>query len=333
MTEKQWKRFSKRASLLSHYNNQALVVLATPSYAQWLQDENFIPSVLGSVIGPLDGQPKRRPFEIDVVCACVDGLSPQLERISQQNVFRPEEGFSVLHGRADQIIPAVWDLELTKVGDSPGMQSSLTFSSQDRTSQVTLPLANTLFKNGRNSTLLVSRWQHQGSGIFTKTKGKEKSNQVINVFEGDLEDLKGIPSSSVSLVPLTPARRIISGLGNIVRQIRFDDGVGPASRELEVNIDEYLKVMGCQPSTVKVWALVIPIDSLPHDRPELPHDLLLDEDSIKTLWQDATWRNDLWQNPQHRSSFLGHWIDRGATICRVRKLILPNPFLTIYFKS
>src|SRR5882757_7530687 len=91
MTGRLWKRFSRGSDVSS----QALVILATPSYAKWLEDDKFVPLVLESLIRPAEAasksdkrakttspKPEEPPFEIDVVCACVDGLAPRVEKIS-----------------------------------------------------------------------------------------------------------------------------------------------------------------------------------------------------------------------------------------------------------
>lgn len=56
---------------------KAVVILATPALAQWLEDgSGFIKEVLHSLNKK---SPSSSGFrrEIDVVCACVDGLSPR----------------------------------------------------------------------------------------------------------------------------------------------------------------------------------------------------------------------------------------------------------------
>jgi hypothetical protein len=56
-----------------------------------------------------------------------------------------------------------------------------------------------------------------------------------------------VPTSYIPGIPLTPARAIVNGLGNIVRKLKFDDGlIGPASQELEASVDTALKNMEFQ---------------------------------------------------------------------------------------
>ena len=312
-TAKSWEVFAQDSK-------QALVILATPNFSKWLEDESFIADFLGKVARttPRSKSPSNKektkiknkafePLEMDVVCACVDGISPHVDWFPHAIRRSVRQGFSILQGRTSEILPNLWDAEDSTTTSSPTMTASLTFS-KDRTSRnqshVVLPLANTLFSNGRHSTLLVSKWRVENDS-FVKVRAEEKRNQIINVFDG--RDL-GTPSTHVPAIPLTPARRIISGLGNIVRQIDFgNEDAGPASRELEGHIDEYLLQTRREKATVAVWALIIPKDSMPQEKPEPPYGLLYEPDLIKSQWQETL------PNPK----FIGYWINRGARFCRV----------------
>lgn len=53
-----------------------MVILATPNFATWLEHGNgFVDQVLREATSRIPWSPER-VHEIDVVCACVDGLSP-----------------------------------------------------------------------------------------------------------------------------------------------------------------------------------------------------------------------------------------------------------------
>jgi hypothetical protein len=299
---------------------QALVILATPTFSKWLEDESFIADFLRKVARTIPRSKKSRnkektkikyktfePLEIDVVCACVDGISPHVDWFPHAIRRSVRQGFSVLQGRTSEILPNLWDTEDSTTTSSPTMTASLTFAkgrTSRNSSHVVLPLANTLFSNGRHSTLLVSKWRVENDS-FVRVRAEEKRNQIINVFDGRS---LGTPSIHVPAIPLTPARRIISGLGNIVRQIDFgNEDAGPASRELEGHIDEYLLQTRREKATVAVWALIIPKDSMPQQKPEPPYGLLYEPDPVKSQWQETL------PNP----NFIGHWINRGARFCRV----------------
>jgi hypothetical protein len=305
-------RMSKAAWIhLSEKEPQGLVILATPKFAKWLEDDaGFIPRVLEAVsrIPKLSAQKFRakHPMEIDVICACVDGLSPSVEFMPNQSVA--QEGFSFLHGVA-HILPGLWDEE-TAAASSQETRSSITFSGHDSwENNVTMPLANTLFQTGKLSFLRASKWRRSVNLPFVKLKAMDKSHQTINVFDGmeSGELLAYIPATS-----LTPARQIVNGLGNIVRVIDFGpDGHGPASRELETRVDEYRnnlskisKSMGTSPFAV--WALVVPEAALQSSKPGSLHQLHLSSNDTQVKASKDTFHD-----------YIGHWISQGATLCRV----------------
>jgi hypothetical protein len=259
-------------------------------------------------------------FEVDIVCACVDGLPPSLDWIETRKARYPREGLAFLHGRADQIVPELWETETETPKNSATESSSITFSTYQEPlarmplAEVTLPLANTLFVNGRNSTVSVSKWRFKGGEEkYEKVKTTEKSHQVVNVFGGRT---RGFPPGIIPLIPLTPARRIVSGLGNIIRQLSFGEGdVGPGSRELEQSINDYMSMVGIKDSRVDVWALVTPSESMPSP-PPVSFKSWTDPDAIRRYWRQG--------GPDSR--FIGHWLYRGATLCSICTSLIPSPF-------
>ena len=311
MTRKAWKKFAQN-------DKQSTVILATSSFATWLGDDSFIASCLPLLTTPIAKSKKpRKParvqeeetfreVEMDVLCACVDGISPHVNRMPYVVGHHAGEGFSILQGRTRDILPDLWMSEGSNTAKSPTMTATLTFTKPREADKAhirtILPLANTLFSNGKHSTLLVSKWR-ANKGSFLKVASLEKSNQEIHAFDVPTEVPP--PSISVPATPLTPARRIVSGLGNIVKQIDLvDEGCRPASHELEANIDEYLAQTRMEKSTIAVWALIVP-SNLPKPPPEF--ELMTRPSEIKTQWRG------IHPNPD----FIGHWMRQGAKLCRV----------------
>ncbi|RFU26721.1 hypothetical protein B7463_g9609, partial [Scytalidium lignicola] len=302
----------KRPDCERNANNQdqALVILATPSFATWLNDDaGFIPKTLRHLTSNLD-----QAAEIDVLVAVVDGLSPTPSEVPQANGSSPNEGFSILHGSQSLVLPGLWSSE----GHSPAVRtqellSSITISgAPSQATEITLPLASTLFQNGRHSTLQASKWRFE-NGNFIKVRSEEKSQQTINVFSGnktlELEELSRIPAT-----PITPARRIVSGLGNIVRRVDFGpDGVGPASRELEASMDAYLESRNGARTNIAVYALIVPADIVRVREAESSTGSE-DENGLLT---GRTEVEALWHAPNGNTGFIGDWIKKGATFCRV----------------
>ena len=162
---------------------------------------------------------------------------------------------------------------------SSSTESSITFQGKGvgRLLDLSLPLANTLFVNGRPSTLLKSTFKWNVEHLrYQEVDRRYLRHHTVQCFE-DKARLR------VPAVPLTPAREIASGLGNIVRQLKLSGGHGqppsPASKELEANVNAYFERTDAVKAKITVWALMTksPTGLVPHwlsasSTPEL-HDI------------------------------------------------------------
>jgi hypothetical protein len=279
-----------------------VIILATPSFATWLEDNvEFIPNFLKTITETKYWKASGI-LEIDVVCACVDGLSPIASSLPLVRGKAPVEGLSIRHGALSKhLFPSLFVKEEADPTNSSGRPSSITFSMLGRGKMdVTVPLANTLFKTGKHSTLLATRWRRSGKS-FTRIQGPiEKRDIAVNIF-GEAEEK--VPEIHVPAIPLTPPHRIESGMGNIIRRIDFGPkGVGPASNELEDSVSAFLTAKNRTMETVSVWALIVPKDAPPG---ALIHNKGLIE-----------WR---WGRSRLKDKYIGKWVRKGATFCRVRK--------------
>ncbi|KAL5612358.1 hypothetical protein BROUX41_000110 [Berkeleyomyces rouxiae] len=222
-------------------SSNAAVVLTTPAFARWLEDESFMSRLLG-------------PFSTDtlqVLSGVVDGLS------SPSTFSAPCDGFSVLRGNAATLLPHLW------LHDSPQAQKPershgyLDIHAQTASGPVTttLPLANTIFFTGREATLSASRWVSQ-NGALNLQNTMDKAYQKI-CLPGPLVS-EGI---SAPLIPILPPRKITGCLGNILSEIEVGGKRVPASTELEFIVPRiYSHRMAASPEAtgVEVWALVSP---------------------------------------------------------------------------
>jgi len=141
--------------------------------------------------------------------------------------------------------------------------------------KVKLPLANTIFTTGTEYTLFASRWSASQPGeiptLLERTVPGQKRKQEIVFTERMLQYREDSVSTLLApLVPLTPAREVVSALGNILKEVQVDGQAVPASKELEEVIPALLehrrKEREKQGWTsdegeltgMDVWALVIP---------------------------------------------------------------------------
>lgn len=189
-----------------------------------------------------------------------------------------QEGLSIHVGRLDSLLPGLWDS--TSPGDAAELPSHSAADSElpsslsvllprkttgkDSRITVTLPLANTLFSNGRRSTLLASEW-----GLATGTpnthvdmvRSAEKHSQVIDLPSSVMFD---VVDMKAPLVPITHPRKILEGLGNIIAKVEVDGEQYPASMELQTNIPRLIEARRALPHSrpvsgaIGVWAMIYP---------------------------------------------------------------------------
>ncbi|RDW73966.1 hypothetical protein BP5796_07408 [Coleophoma crateriformis] len=193
---------------------------------------------------------------------------------------------------------------------------------------VTMPLANTLFTNGRYSTLLASKWKVDGTSVQL-LQSMEKKNQVV-VVESPSPLSRPIATESSRAIPLTLPRKIVSGLGNIVRQLDFGtEGAGPASKELEANVHSYLTAspkfqVPLIDDKLGVWALIVPKHCAKEFLKSSPTELHFDKEIFRGLLWYPTERGTTHavkrvvpDQPMLPGEPLGYWISKGAILCRV----------------
>lgn len=255
----------------------------------------------------LDEKDKPITYMIDVLSGVVDGIGPSISKSGRAAV----DGFSVMYGN-QRLLPALWDKEEPSPDPTSRHEeaASITFCppahSRLDTLEVTMPLANTIFQNGRRSTLFATRYQTGSSGRLTHRMPREKRHQRIQLEKPDA--LYDLP-----LVPLGPPRKIVSGLGNIVRQIQIDGVPSPASQELEIIIPQILEEKsrveedgGASQGAIGVWAYILPAEYV-HEMSKHMH------------WESLNWRsrNKLMANLVERR-FPLHKICRYPLACYVR---------------
>ncbi|KAK1973008.1 hypothetical protein LY78DRAFT_687807 [Colletotrichum sublineola] len=231
----------------------ALIVLASRQYASWLLDNKFMAALVDSFKG------KYNPHsEINVLAAAVDGLHP---RSAMGDTPR---GFSFFYGPMNRMMPNLWqdDGQPKPLGESK-LQAAITFQFQQEFASIhcTLPLANTIFENGLQSTFLASRWHQKTNNALPELlQIKKKQSQDVTFWSGTKGSDFYVESP---IFPITVPRKILAGLGNIVRQIEVEGQETPASAELEKAVHELYDRRTNEghefpPGPVGVWAIVVP---------------------------------------------------------------------------
>ena len=276
-----------------------VVLLVTPAHIQLLDDDStFIPSLLRLVV---ETTKPRQDF--DLVAAVIDRIpqprstTPYRLRSSHAAVvdFLPRtqmedgyEGVSVAVLDSEAAAPDLWLPRKTSneretmtiqqrctlsfsLPPSPGVRTQLSDKSVSQPlvkRMLQLPVANTLFQNGKTSTLFAQRWSLHSSGESTSDHVSSKKTwlpqQIVEmgaVFADEGMRLQFDHLVHSHLVPITPARTITAAVGNIVRKISGGDVSAepvPASEELERAISTAIQQGQIPAQQAGVWALIRP---------------------------------------------------------------------------
>ncbi|KAI0537986.1 hypothetical protein GGR58DRAFT_469621 [Xylaria digitata] len=233
-----------------------VAILASKDLTNWLADEDFMSAFLEALFKPMTTVQANRSA-LHVLSGITDGLS------SRKPYDEPRSGFSVLCGPTDNILPGLWAKE-SFAGTSQDKASCVSFVTNPLDGhtgalEITLPLANTVFQNGRRSTLYASRWDISNEGLVALRTRDPKITQRIAAKSESVDHT----SSAISLLPLTPPRKIVASLGNIVRQVEVDGFATPASKELEAIMPGIFGERAQREPTsssrpIGVWCWVIP---------------------------------------------------------------------------
>ncbi|KAJ9157963.1 V-type c subunit family protein [Pleurostoma richardsiae] len=259
-TKLQAGNFMGGSSLVSRAPLDATVILASQDFASWLEDESFVSALLPSLF-PRSRQDEATRRDFSILSAVVDGLCP----VAPGGV--PGRGFSILNGHLDSILPGMWPSSLSHkfAPDGSDIRASLDFTlgpllDSANPIAVTVPLANTVFQNGRQSTLLAGLWARSEKGSFKLSSLEERHTQLVVPSRSN----SALTSSvSIPLIPITAPRKVLAGLGNIIRQVEADGLPSPASKELERDIPRLLKAREKASAAeitgpLGVWTLVVP---------------------------------------------------------------------------
>ena len=278
------------------------MLLVTPAHIQLLDGgSNFIPSLLQLAVE------ETKPWQnCDLLAAVVDRIpqaSPTASFRSRGSHAAeaavanssPEtlvedgfEGISVAVLDSEVAAPDLWsprnasnERETMTIQQrctlsfslppGPGVRTQLSEKSASqpliqRTLQ--LPVANTLFQNGRTSTLFAQRWgvsfRKESISEYVSSEKTWLPRQTIHMdalFADEGMRLQLDHRVCSHLVPITPARIITAAVGNIVRKINGNNATAeavPASEELEYAISTAIQQGQIPAEQAGVWALIRP---------------------------------------------------------------------------
>lgn len=200
----------------------------------------------------------------------------------------------------DELLPGLWEHGLAPVtqdhrhGQGHGQDSkgSIEFHlprlvGGGANLHATVPLANTVFTNGRPYTMFAARLNEAKEkqaefqrALFTRLI--EKTSQVINPGRGP----RYLSAVSAPLVAITKPRKVLQGLGNILRQVEINDEPVPASQELEKVIPRLVQARAqCDDGELEqrpltVWAAVYPDQLVSGEKKSRPDEELVTLPSV-----------------------------------------------------
>lgn len=302
-----------------------IVLLVTPSHIKLLKnDAVLVPEIVRKAFHSHDiGQ------EFHVLAAVVDRVTHTKSNLPESSNFMKEpqldgdEGISVCILESETGAPDLWARKQPGAKETMSIQQRSTISfllqphheivearinempPQPVTSRlIQLPVANTLFCNGKTSTILAQRWvvtSTQDSGPELRLTEESSLPQQLLCMAG-LFDSPFQPAEyvlSVPLNPITPPRVVGAVMGNIVRTIHIGEisnNSVPASTELETAVARVSQALKFQGEIVGIWALVTPRENRntqPYARPARLHQHAIDFGSRlhKVLSGGGGWGN------------------------------------------
>ncbi|CAI7639203.1 unnamed protein product [Penicillium manginii] len=238
------------------------LLLVTPKFAHWLDPtDEFLPKLLGrlyagsdpiyAVAAIVDKLPNTSAFPTapSQTSASFEGTEPEglsllaVPQLNVQGKAAPPRRFGG---------PALEEPDLGISVDAADLS----------THQIGLRLAHTIFINGKESTLVGMRWTWDktagDNGAFVLKESVDLTNCIVRSSSpvADIQSTLTLP-----LHPVGQRRKVISSMGNILRQISKSTDPGsftpmPASSELEKELPRYISENNIVDQRVSVWALV-----------------------------------------------------------------------------
>lgn len=200
------------------------------------------------------------------LAAIVDKIPNVTAASSNPREAEEYEGLSILIAEEEDLKWAA--APPRRIGGPSGEEASLSIVVRDRQTshnpqgpahEVGLRLANTVFVNAKERTLLGMYWATNQKGLSTKHTLKKMADLTscsISTGQTNITSALTLP-----LYPVGKRRAVITGMGNILRQLsKSPDSTSsepmPASTELEKDLPRYIEEHNIADKRVSVWALV-----------------------------------------------------------------------------
>ena len=249
------------------------VILLTPSFAPWIDSTSpFLEQCVNRLLEHTPDVRSLSPFH--ALAAIVDKLPDTRWQSGDESVncngqgSSDSDGISLLFVSAEGVKgKAAAPRRIRSSGtEEPALIFAVDTPSSSMSGSVTqvlvhevgLRLANTIFVNGNENTLFSMRWTYDPDlNRLRLDQSVDLSNCTITSTANAVHNTFNFP-----LFPVGQRRKVISGMGNILRQVARSaeddqsDAPLPASLELEKEIPRYIEEHDIDNPLVSVWALV-----------------------------------------------------------------------------
>ncbi|PLB53146.1 hypothetical protein P170DRAFT_349457 [Aspergillus steynii IBT 23096] len=257
------------------------IILVTPSFAPWVDTSHtFLEQWINRLYHNPPGDSNSSTYAFVAIVDRLPDTSREPGNASKEGA-REYEGISVLFSSAENIQGKAAAPRRLRATDAP--EAAFVFSVQTDTNatnegtrppihEVGLRLANTIFLNGKENTLFGTRWGYNASSSgYNLDQVIDLSRCLITSNTESIHTSLGLP-----LYPVGRRRRVVTSMGNILRQItKHADGQSmepmPASTELEKELPRYIEEHDITDHRVSVWALIEGPDQ--HGADRSPDDL------------------------------------------------------------
>jgi len=271
-----------------------ITILMTPAYHAWyVKDHQFVKSLLQSVFGDA-----RDEAEVSVITGIVDKIAVVPPRYGPEGDLDARASHSGSEG-ITVLVVADQQQESYRIWSSdapPDASSSIktgyfsvAFDRPFKSTMVESPmwkpvhcqyldieLADTTMLTGRRQTIYAQQWRFNGSSLPVLAVQRDLDSHRLNLRWPDrYTPGKELVMRSDLAEMLTPPRKIVSCLGNVINTVQNDENsipaALPASEELEASVNSW---RSHHPDEAwEIWALVTPAErmiELPHPPMTLP---------------------------------------------------------------
>lgn len=272
------------------------MLLVTPSLAQLLDPGIFLRAAISQICGNFNKSGNESSL-ITSIAGVVDKLPVSYEMKQKKDYdwrFGNSEGLALLLTSGDQHTIPETDVNQqtreTLIGFMHNGSSSGSNQQQRSVHHVIAPAANTLFCNGRRSTLLHDRWildpSHNQGNLRLESR-QDLSLAMIQMPHSANQTV----TANIPMEALTEPRQIVTAMGNIIRRVRIESADVPASTELEAIVPKYLRdpKRSSINGILQVYALIRPsgLDQAPKFSVDLTGQSPAPDNILEEIWQGA----------------------------------------------